>query len=179
MHNSTINLIYLSEVFIKISIEDGVWADWAHGNQVATDEDDQHVAGGGGGLKLERSIVRLRGEKLVDLFSLACNSSQLGMGSGLPFLQSSLTPFSVRDGSLRAASQVTPFWTITQSKLNTGIEARYTYRNWFLPCFISGGTRTVKKSIQIYRSIIHTIVLQTPLFAWRWKAKGWRNEVRK
>ena len=67
MRNSTINLIYLSEVFIKISIEDGVWADWAHGNQVATDEDDQHVAGGGGGVKLERSIIRLRGVKLVEL----------------------------------------------------------------------------------------------------------------
>ena len=39
--------VYLSVVFIEISIENGIGADRAHGNQVTADEDDQHDLGGG------------------------------------------------------------------------------------------------------------------------------------
>ena len=49
----TLNLLI---VLVKISIEDGVGADRAHGQQVAAGKDDQHVAAGGGGVHLEQDI---------------------------------------------------------------------------------------------------------------------------
>ena len=50
-------MCHLLVVLIEVSVEDGVGADRAHGQQVAAGEDDQHVAAGGGGVHLDQDFI--------------------------------------------------------------------------------------------------------------------------